>query len=337
MNPEVLVSVIVPTYNRRDIVGEAIQSILGQTYASIETVVVDDGSTDDTLEILRSFGGRIRVISQANAGPAAARNRGIEQSRGEILMFLDSDDLWLPTYVERQVSLLQRAGASVPCSLCNGWLEFADGRRVGAFQYTGLQAAREEGLWQNPDEIFATRFLQFNQMAAIRRAAFEKVGGFDARLKYLEDWDLALRLSLQRPWCFIREPLVVWRQRATDSLSHVVRKDELLLRQGVVEVRERAMSRLGVSHGGSARLPQLMRKGLAHNRRELLIARIGRRGRLGRLLAKVLKRGERYREAFWSHTPSFPRMQVVPLDSGQGACPPVFSGCPSVVSTDLPR
>src|ERR1039457_5929793 len=110
MNDKVLVSVIMPTYNRGYVVGEAIESILNQTYDNIEVVVVDDGSTDNTQEKLKEYGDRIRVVYQRNSGPAAARNRGIRAARGEIIAFLDSDDVWLPTILERQVSLLQQAG-----------------------------------------------------------------------------------------------------------------------------------------------------------------------------------------------------------------------------------
>src|SRR5687767_13189801 len=102
-----LVSVIIPTYNRASVVCRAIDSVLGQTYGNIEVIVVDDGSTDETLERLHSYGDRIRVLTQANAGPSVARNRGIAVATGGIVAFLDSDDYWLPTKVARQVVLLE--------------------------------------------------------------------------------------------------------------------------------------------------------------------------------------------------------------------------------------
>lgn len=113
MTAEPLVSAIIATYNRADIVGEAIESILGQTYKNMEVLVVDDGSTDGTHEALRRFGNRIRVVRQENAGPGAARNRGIEVARGELIAFLDSDDIWMPTKLERQVRLLEKVGPTV--------------------------------------------------------------------------------------------------------------------------------------------------------------------------------------------------------------------------------
>src|SRR5258708_4266873 len=108
------VSVIIPTYNRAALISKTIENVFQQIYQDIEIIVVNDGSTDDTLEKLASFGEKIRVISQANAGPSAARNRGVEVAEGEIIAFQDSDDSWMPSKLERQVALLNRAGADVP-------------------------------------------------------------------------------------------------------------------------------------------------------------------------------------------------------------------------------
>ena len=92
-----LVSVIIPTYNRAKMIRMTIDNVLEQTYRNFELIIVDDGSTDDTQSVLRGYGDRIRVVTQANAGPAVARNRGVEAAHGEIIAFQDSDDLWKPT------------------------------------------------------------------------------------------------------------------------------------------------------------------------------------------------------------------------------------------------
>ncbi len=109
-----LVSIIIPTYNRADVISETIDNVFSQTYKNFELIVVDDGSTDGTPAILRKYANRIRVITQKNAGPAAARNRGIEVSGGDIIAFQDSDDLWEPTKLERQVALLEKSGDFSP-------------------------------------------------------------------------------------------------------------------------------------------------------------------------------------------------------------------------------
>src|SRR4249920_2954185 len=90
-----LVSVVIPTYNDDRFVGEALRSVFAQTYDNIEVVVVDDGSSDDSVKVARSFGEKVRVIQQSNAGSAVARNRGMTAARGEFISFLDADDYWL--------------------------------------------------------------------------------------------------------------------------------------------------------------------------------------------------------------------------------------------------
>src|SRR5262245_25869062 len=109
-----LVSVVIPTYNRADLVGRAIDSVLGQTYSNIEVIVVEDSSTADTQARLSRYGNRIQVLTQKNSGPSVARNHGIAAARGEIIAFLDSDDYWLSTKLARQVDLLEKAGPSIP-------------------------------------------------------------------------------------------------------------------------------------------------------------------------------------------------------------------------------
>lgn len=307
--PDTLVSVVIPTYNRAYIVGDAIRSVLAQSYPNIEIVVVNDGSTDDTPNVLKSFGGKLRIVDQSNAGPAAARNRGIRSSKGSILAFLDSDDLWAPTYIERQVSILEKAGLSIPCSLCNGWLEFTEESKSTAFDFAEINPNLETGLWLNPDEIFVTRFLQFNQMAAIRRTAIEKVGLFDPQLKYLEDWDLALRLSLYKPWCFIKEPLVAWRQQRDDSLSRIALSEQGLVRSTVVDVLQQAMQLFQQSNC-SPQLNRYMVRELVRNKRKRRIAILAERGDLGLLWGKVLKKLYKIRELHWR----YPNMQVSAIE-----------------------
>ncbi len=173
-------------------------------------MVVDDGSTDETPEILQSYGDAIVSVVQENAGPSAARNRGIRESRGDLIAFLDSDDLWLATKLQRQVDLLQRAGADVPCCLCNTRMRIAEGREENSFQIAQLILGEPQGLWVNPAPVLATRFVLFCQAALIRREFLLDCGGFDERLWLMEDHDLALRLALRGPWAVIRDPLVVW-------------------------------------------------------------------------------------------------------------------------------
>ncbi|MEZ6146240.1 MAG: glycosyltransferase [Planctomycetaceae bacterium] len=103
---EPLVSIIIPCYNAAEFVAEAIESAAGQTYGNVEVIVIDDGSTDESVDVLRSFGDRIRWETGPNRGACAARNRGLELAQGEIVQFLDSDDLLHPGKLDIQVPLL---------------------------------------------------------------------------------------------------------------------------------------------------------------------------------------------------------------------------------------
>jgi glycosyltransferase involved in cell wall biosynthesis len=205
-----LVSVIIPTLNRVGTILPAVESALAQTHHHLEVIVVDDGSTDGTADVLDRFGRGVKVVRQANAGPSAARNRGVKESNGEIVAFLDSDDHWTPGKIERQVNLLERAGEGMCCCVCNAMVKNEDGSTKGhTFDFAGIKPGFIEGEWINPDEVLTTRFLLFNQVVAIRRKAFEKVGGFNESLRLLEDYELSVRLSVAGKWGVISDSLVI--------------------------------------------------------------------------------------------------------------------------------
>jgi glycosyltransferase involved in cell wall biosynthesis len=304
-----LVSTIVATYNRAHTLGKAIESILQQTYRNIEIVIVDDGSTDATREKLAEFGDQVRVISQKNAGPAAARNRGIKECKGEIVTFLDSDDLWMPTFVEKQVYVLQGLGDDVPCCLSNSRLEFSDGSSSTSFDVALMRFTAEQGLWLNAGEVLATRFVMFTQMAAVRRAALERSGGFDETLWSLEDYDLALKLSFEGPWGFIREPLVIWHQGSSDSLSQKAYADQIRLRQNMAAIRERAFERAGHSNRFLSTRRQLARE-LKYGRLNLVATRMQSVGTFfPRKIAELLHLVERARMFGFRRSPWFPKVR----------------------------
>ncbi len=311
-----LVSAIVATYNRAHIVEQAIESILQQTYTNIEILVVDDGSTDDTaMRLATRYGNSIRVITQKNSGPGAARNRGIKESKGNLIAFLDSDDLWLPAFIDRQVKLLERAGPNVPCSLSNARLQFATGKCCSSFDFALFEVPDEESLWLNPGEVLATRSVMFTQMVMVRRTALENTGGFDEGLWSLEDYDLALKLSLEGPWGLLREPLVVWRQGATDGLTHKAYENEIQLKVNLVAVKERALRRVKDSKQFG-----LMREILG---RELKVGLLDvkatqmehSRSVVARQMGSLLQLMKRARMIAYRRSPWFPKLklQALPL------------------------
>ena len=184
-NPR-LVSVIVPCHNGARFLADAIESALAQTHPAIETIVVDDGSVDDTPAILERYAGRVRVLHQQNRGPSAARNAALAVARGEYVAFLDADDCFRPEKIARQAAVLD-THPDVGL-VYSGW-RFIDeeGRSL-----PGEGRPRGEGdmlpalLLGNPIHPLA---------AVVRRALVAEVGGFEESLRGCEEWDLFLRLS----------------------------------------------------------------------------------------------------------------------------------------------
>ena len=126
---EALVSCTVPVYNGERFLRDAVSSIIAQSHKAFEVIVVDDGSTDGTSAVARSFPEQVRYVRQENAGPAAARNRGVTEARGRFLAFLDADDLWLPDKLARQIAMLE-GDPTIACSVCliqNVWVGATEG------------------------------------------------------------------------------------------------------------------------------------------------------------------------------------------------------------------
>lgn len=306
-----LISAIIPTYNRSRTVCSAIDSVLNQTYSPIEVIVVDDGSTDDTSDRLCSYSTKIYVIHQSNAGASAARNTGVRASSGSIVAFLDSDDIWLPKKIEKQVAALQAAGTSVCCCVSNMALHFNDGRTGTSFQSAGLRPLHAEGAWLNVAEVLATRFLMFNQAVAIRRNAFDIVGGFDEKLKVLEDYDLALRLALHGPWVFVSEPLAVWKQ-SEDSLSHVL-KHSAVFWEAWCHVLEATVAKMPTSpHFARAR--GLAVRAFRNARHEVTARELSvSNGLFHRAAGKAYLRLEHLSAKAFRHSPWYPKMKTCNL------------------------
>jgi glycosyltransferase involved in cell wall biosynthesis len=309
-----LVSVIIPTYNRAEMVCRAIDSALSQTYTNKEIIVVDDGSTDQTPDRLAAYGHRIRTIAQGNAGPSSARNRGIAAAAGEIVAFLDSDDYWLPSKLARQVELLQRAGDSVPCCLCNCTIVYRDGSRSSSFKVAATTPNRPAGLWLNPAEVLSTRFLLFNQAVAIRRAALDRAGHFDESLLFAEDYELALRLALQEPWTIMRDELTVCHAANPDSLGGRALREETRFREGLIRMWKQMLKMVEAdprhSYLGRTVLRQVRRE-----ERALLAAQLKQANSSGALLAaRLLRLADRAWDGWMRRSPQYPQPLVSDLN-----------------------
>jgi glycosyltransferase involved in cell wall biosynthesis len=206
-----LVSVIIPTHNRASLVREAVASVLDQTYPHLEILVVDDGSTDGTPEALGLFGDRLQVLRHScRRGVAAARNLGIEAARGDWLAFLDSDDLWLPAKLARQLAYLAAQPRLRICQTEEIWVR--RGVRVN-LPRTHRKVA---------GDIFLPslgRCLVSPSAVVLHRRLLREHGAFDEALPAAEDYDLWLRLSWRYEVGLVPEPLIVKRGGHADQLS----------------------------------------------------------------------------------------------------------------------
>jgi glycosyltransferase involved in cell wall biosynthesis len=255
-----MVSVIIPTYNREATIARSIDSVLCQTYSNTELIIVDDGSTDGTRDVLASYGNQIIVIRQANCGPSAARNHGSRVAKGSILSFLDSDDTWHPEKLERQMQVLNHYGKAVTCCICNCTLQSNSRKHVTSFGASSIQPHSESGIILNPSDLIATRFILFNQVIAVRRQFFDKVGGFNESLWLHEDHDLALRLSVEGPWGFVTTPLVA-KNESNENLSGFGRKDPIAHLASVRDILDRFLC--------SANVPNALRPQICAERQRL--------------------------------------------------------------------
>ncbi len=320
-----LVSVIIPTFNRGGVVARAIDSVLGQTYHPVEVVVVDDGSTDATPEVLKTYGDAIVRVVQDNAGPSAARNRGIRESRGELIGFLDSDDLWLPSKLERQVDLLTKVGPEVPCCLCDSLIRMPGGEERSSFEIAWLRPGESQGLWLNPAAVLASRFVLFSQAVLVRRGVLLDCGGFDEHLWLMEDHDLALRLALRGPWAFIREPLVrCWgAQDDCIKLSAVARRQPVKLYESIEYIDRKVLERESLLND---RVRRLLQRDLCSVRRKLRAERwLARGGILAALGARGLLQWVRLERACFGRSRSYPRARTRPVADEDRVSPAAVS------------
>lgn len=302
-----LVSVIIPTYNRAETVRRSIDSALEQTYRPIEVIVVDDGSIDATREVLESYGQRIHPVYQENGGPSVARNTGAAAANGEFIAFLDSDDVWKPAKLARQVHLMLEGGECVPCCISNAEIVCEEqSATTTTFDISGVMTNLQEGFWLNPAPILATRFILFNQVVMIRREAFCKVGGFKPELRLLEDYDLAFRLARLGPWGFIAEPLVE-KYNDTDGIGVLAMLDPIVHSQAWRGVLEGFLTA-----GDPPDVVKLVKRALSDVHSEIrAVKRLRSSGSLGRLGARAQLFVMAKRHALRRRLPGWPRIQAV--------------------------
>lgn len=202
-----LVSVVIPTYNYGKYLPDAIESVLSQTFKNYELIIVDDGSTDNTKEVVRPYlkNTRIRYHYQENTGQSSAKNVGIKLARGDFIAFLDADDSWLPDKLELQMKLFQ-ANPALGVVYSRRLFIAEDGNDIYHEQPKKLYA----GNVLYPMFMYGNHFL-CSSTSVVRKECFAKVGLFDQALEASEDFDLWLRIAIHYPFDFVDKPLIKFR------------------------------------------------------------------------------------------------------------------------------
>lgn len=206
MSFEPAVSVVIPCYNGAPFLREALASVLAQTHPVLEVTVVDDGSTDDSAEIAGSFGPPVRVLRQPNRGESVARNRGVRESRGEWIAFLDADDAWLPNRIEAQFAQWLPGAVALHCNLIF----------FGSENYTTRIEETPVDLRYSPAELLCRNWFHTPSATIVRRDACPS---FPEQVRYGEDLLFFLDLVQAGPVSLCTEPLVRYRQHGSAQSS----------------------------------------------------------------------------------------------------------------------
>lgn len=231
------VSAVIPTYNRARFLPAAVASVRAQSYLCGDIVIVDDGSSDNTAEVVAALGPGVRLLRQSNAGPAAARNLGIQEARGELVAFLDTDDRWLPGKLAAQIELFRRE-PSLGLVSADMAIESGAGARLveSNFVRRGLQqgfaALDGRPIPDAPRRLLEVNFINTSTVVA-RRDLLLSLGGFDTRLRYGEDLELWLRIAARHAIACL--PSV--QEVRVEHESNVTRSIEPML-QGYVRMAE---------------------------------------------------------------------------------------------------
>ena len=264
------VSVIIPTYNRADILRHSVDSVLNQTHPVTEVIIVDDGSTDGTsehVERLRKenplWSDRVRYIHQSRQGRGAANNTGIANAREEWLGFNANDDLWLPTKLELQFRALDKFGEKYGVCFTDAWFMNNPHMKQSVFEVAGKAKKEAFGVVEDATRLIgAGRHPILMQTAVARTEIVRQAGGVDPNLRYSEDHDFMFRLSLRTQFCFVSMPMALI-DRSPAEARHVEEagnwhQEEFCLRME----QYRFEKQLKLSEGSSREMQQLGRQNL---------------------------------------------------------------------------
>lgn len=247
-------SVVIPTYNRADLLSRTLDSVFRQEERDFELIVVDDGSTDGTWSLLQAHADRLTALRQDNSGPSAARNRGIDRARGRYVVALDSDDLWFPWSLAKFREAIERTRA--PVMLTGTWREFQEESDLSAVQREPLDVE----VFDSYHATCGRRIHVSSGVSAYERRRLGDVGGFDPGMTNAEDHDLALRLGALGPFALIQRPILIGYRQHPGSIRDAEATSRALLecvarsRRGAYPGPSRAVGELLTLHTRPASL-----------------------------------------------------------------------------------
>jgi glycosyltransferase involved in cell wall biosynthesis len=218
-----LISVIIPVYNGEATICKTIQSVLNQTHSNFELLIINDGSTDNTLEVISSVqDSRIQVFSYKNAGQGTSRNRGLRQAKGEYVSFIDADDLWTVEKLEDQLTALQQYPEA---AVAYSWTDYVN--ELGEFISHAPQRFYQGNVYT---KLLLSDFIGSGSNVLIRKSAILELNGFDQSLPPAEDWDMWLRLAAQYPFTVVPKPQILYRVSPHSSSFNVLKMEAASLR-----------------------------------------------------------------------------------------------------------
>jgi glycosyltransferase involved in cell wall biosynthesis len=227
-------SVIIPTYNRSALLREALDSVFAQTFTDYEAIVVDDGSTDDTHEVIAGYGDRVRFYRQENRGPGEARNLGIQNATGKYVAFLDSDDVWFPWTLATYYEIIQKCRR--PGFVAGKWLKFGQSDKLKVAQKTDLQHNSYSdyyAAWQGHIDIAGCGVV-------VRTTAIASTAGFLKGMVNAEDSDMWMKLGTVSGFVQLNSPVVFGYRETSTSVSKTGTKSFVGIRQMVLSEKSGA-------------------------------------------------------------------------------------------------
>ena len=292
---------VMPNYNKGRFIPAAVQSVLDQTLTSIELIIVDDASTDDSIVVAQKYAGahadKVRLIRfSQHRGPAAARNAGIKSSRAQVICFLDSDDVYSPLKVETQLNALNREKKPVVV-YCDWWRIDEDGNT--------LDPGKRERL-RKSGQIFPealSMVFGFSTMFMLRKDVLEAVGLYDESLRWAEDYDLVLKLAQKYDFSYVAEELYGYRTHEGNTRNLLSRKERLYY-EGLVTERYFNSGGRALDEGTRTRVISLMMRyfALTGQHRKMLKYGLTGLGPFKSMISSLLSFSE-------IQSPQFPRLE----------------------------